>query len=263
MAKFDFTEYENRSSINKGEDKRTKVGYFNSLKNDGDEAVVRFFYTSPAQFELVSVHNIKLGDKWRRISCLRESAYAPITDCPLCEAGEKVTLKFFVKLLEYVRDENGNIVAIPKVWERPMSFATTLKSYFDEYGDISQHVFKIKRHGVANDINTTYDIIYANPNIYKPEIYVPDFAGLDKLDLSRHSYMVKSRDEMLSYLDNGIFPNCDETGIPTKDADATSTYVKPTLSDERPVSNTQATISASGDVEPLQRQRRTFDYNLR
>ena len=100
----------------------------------------------------------------------------------------------------------GRVVATPKVWERPVSFAKTLKSYFDEYGNLSDCVFKIKRRGLKGSLQTTYDVMFANPMIYKPEIYVKDFSGFANLDLAHHSYMNKTFEEMAQFVQTGEFP---------------------------------------------------------
>ena len=198
MAKVNFNDVNTR---NERRNDFTKVGYFNTLKDDGDEAVVRFAYHNVDEFDLITIHTIEMGGKWRKVSCLRNSAQDPIQNCPFCEAGERLATKFYVKLVEYTRDDNGNIVSQAKVWERPLSFAKMLKSYFDEYGDISEYVFKIKRHGAKGSMQTTYDIVLANPNVYKPELYSKDFSAFSTLDLSKHSYYIMSKEEMAEYLD--------------------------------------------------------------
>lgn len=205
MAKFDFNTYEQSKNTGSQTYQKSNVGYFNSLKDDGDEAVVRFAYSSPAEFDLVTVHNVQVGDKWRKVSCLR-NANDPIDTCPLCAKGEKVLYKFYVKLVEYTTNEMGQVVATPKIWERPVSFAKTLKSYFDEYGNLSDCVFKVKRHGIKGSLQTTYDIMFANPMIYKPEIYVKNFDDFKNFDLVHHSYMNKSFEDLTQFVQTGEFP---------------------------------------------------------
>lgn len=211
MAKFGYDVYTNAQT--QSNENRSKVGYF-KLVNDGDEAIVRFIYSNASQFDLETVHKVKIGDQFRRVACLR-GPLEPIDNCPLCKANVKTERKFYVKLVEYipVKDNAGNIVgiqAVPKVWERPASgkndFVKVVKAYLDEYGDLTQMVFKIKRFGVAGSLQTTYEVIPANQQMYPENIYVKDFSGFNDLDLAHHSFMSKNANELNEFLRTGKFP---------------------------------------------------------
>ena len=193
-----------------------KVGYF-KLENDGDSALVRFAYKDKSEFEIATVHVV---EGYRRVVCLRD-AKDPVDKCPLCAAGEKLFSKFYVKLIEYTKDAEGNVVVTPKVWERPSSFARTLDSLCEEYGaDLCDHVFKVKRKGAKNDTGTTYDVMYANPELYKESIgYVKDFSAFNNFDLSKHSYYVKSFEEIAEYCETGKFPAVVKTVEESKNLD--------------------------------------------
>ena len=211
MAKFGYDVYTNAQT--QSNENRSKVGYF-KLVNDGDEAIVRFVYSNASQFDLETVHKVKIGDQFRRVACLR-GPLEPIDNCPLCKANIKTERKFYVKLVEYVpvKDNVGNIVgiqAVPKVWERPASgkndFVKIIKAYLDEYGDLTQMVFKVKRFGVAGSLQTTYEVIPANQQMYPENIYVKDFSGFADLDLAHHSFMSKNANELNEFLRTGKFP---------------------------------------------------------
>ena len=59
---------------------------FFTLANDGDEAIVRFMYDDVSQFNIMTVHSIQVGGKWRKVNCIREPQES--TDiCPLCASG--------------------------------------------------------------------------------------------------------------------------------------------------------------------------------
>ena len=196
-----------------------KVGYF-SLKNDGDTAVVRFAYKDKSEFEIATVHTVEIDGRYKRVVCLRD-AKDPIEKCPLCDAGEKLYSKFYVKLIEYTKDEEGKVVATPKVWERPAGFAQVLDSLCTEYGgSLSEHVFKIKRRGAKGDMQTTYDVMYANPELYKESVgYVKDFSAFENFDLSKHSYYIKSFAELEEFLETGKFPDTVKTVTEEDDKD--------------------------------------------
>lgn len=208
-----------------------KVGYF-KLENDGDSTLVRFAYKNKSEFQIATVHVV---EKFKRVVCLRD-AKEPIEKCPLCEAGEKVYSKFYVKLIEYTKDENGNVIATPKIWERPSGFARTLDSLCEEYGaDLCDHVFKIKRRGAKGDMKTEYDVMYANPELYKESVgYVKDFSAFDNFDLSKHSYYVKSFEEIAEYCETGKFPEVVKSVSPVEEGEESKNLdrVFPTKADE-------------------------------
>ena len=171
---------------------------FFSLKNDGDEAVVRFAYSSPSEFDLMTVHSVSEGNRFLRVNCPR-TPHDPLHMCPLCEAGVQLQNKFFIKLIEYVRDENGAIRAVPRIWERTARYATEIGNLLNEYGDLRKCVFKIKRSGAKGSVNTVYNILYGNPSIYKPEIYIEDFSAFDGYNLIGTTVLEKSYNELCEY----------------------------------------------------------------
>jgi hypothetical protein len=227
MANISFADYENKKSNNNTSNKEYKVGYF-SLKDDGDDAVVRFAYSSVQEFNIVTVHVVKTTGKdgkelYKRVSCLRE-AHEPMAKCPLCLSGNKVVDKFYVKLIEYVKDDSGNIVPKARVWERPAKFARELKSFMDEYGDLTNFVFKVKRRGTRGSTDTTYDIIPVRQEIYKPEIYVKDFTDFEGFKMAGSFYLVKTADELNTFLKTGEFPRTEAI------VEKTGSYSRPAVS---------------------------------
>jgi hypothetical protein len=213
MANFSYADYAEKLH-NSNEDREFKVGFFN-LRDDGDTAVVRFAYNSVEEFTFATVHSVKLTNKegkesYRRISCLR-GINDPIEKCPLCLKGIKIEYKFFVKLIEYIKTEDGQIIPKAKVWERPAKFALKLKPFFDEYGNLTNYIFKIKRRGVRGSLKTDYDIIPAatmadGSSIYSSDIYAKDFSDFNEFKTAGSSYLIKTADEMRTYLNTGHFP---------------------------------------------------------
>lgn len=149
-----------------------KVGYF-SLKGNGQEAIVRFMIDSPDDFDIVGVHRVQVGDKLRAVNCIGDRQN-PADTCPLCASGNGRQYKFYIHLIEYVREDNGQIVGIPKVWERSSSYINKFSNLINEYGPLSDVVFKVKRNGEAGSKDTTYDILMANPNVYRGDLYPKD-----------------------------------------------------------------------------------------
>lgn len=182
---------ERREAFNNG----PHVGYF-SLKNDGDEAVVRFCYSNPDEFDIVTTHQINADGKFRRVNCLRESLNSSVDSCPLCKAGNPVQNRFYIKMIEYVRNDNGEIEAKARIWERPASYVQVMSNLFTEYGDIAECVFKVKRSGKAGDLKTTYSIMLANPTVYNASLYPKVDNAFEGYNIIGNAVLDKNFDEL-------------------------------------------------------------------
>ena len=178
---------------------------FFSLVNDGDEAVVRIMHDSTDDFNIFTVHNITVGGKQRKINCIREPHES--TDvCPLCKSGVSSRNVFFINMLQYYKNEAGEIEYKPVVWERSMAYASRLKSLIDEYGPLSDCMFKIKRNGAKGSMQTTYDIFYCNPKIFRDDIYQKDTEAFADQKLLGTLILDKSFDEISVFQSTGQFP---------------------------------------------------------
>ena len=167
MAKIDYNAWQQYSNIQSSNDNKSKLNFL-QLKNSGDFAIVRFVETGADSYDIGAIHVLGKENKYKRVSCLR-NPYEPLENCPLCENGEKVMMRMYVKLIHYV-DENGEIVEKPSLWERPAGFAKQLNSLIEEYGDLKDCLFKIVRNG--SGLDTTYDVLYA-PNSKYPSANYP------------------------------------------------------------------------------------------
>lgn len=177
MAKFN---YQDLQSTNNGATQRQSVGFF-GLKNHKDEAIVRFAFDSLDELEFVTVHNVSINGRYRKANCIRELSES-VDKCPLCQAGIPLQQRVFVKLLQYDlenRDSNNKPTYSAKVWERSANFAKTLQTFINEYGNLSEYVFKIVRNGAAGDMKTTYDILPCMPQLYPTELYTRDFSAFN------------------------------------------------------------------------------------
>ena len=182
----------------------TLVGFF-SLKDDNDEAVVRFMHDSPESFDMAVVHNVNIGGKYRNVNCLR-NPNDPIEKCPLCASNVKLQTKIFVHLIEYVRSDNGQIVPTPKIWERPSSFANELYSKIMEYGPLSEHLFKVHRSGARGDMKTSYSVNYCIPTTYPESVYPKVPNAFDGFSILNFHVMDKTAEDMNVFLSQGNFP---------------------------------------------------------
>lgn len=239
-----YQNYQRNMSNNNYNNQGTRVSFFN-LRNDGDEAIVRFPYKSNNEFDGKVTHIVQIGKAFKKINCLRGPG-EPLTKCPLCEANERLSTRFFVKLIRYDQTADG-VEMQPCIWDRPYTFANTLNEYIQEYGDLSQMVFKIKRHGSVGDQQTTYDIIPANTAIYKPEIYKIDFSALVNYDLSRFFCLEKTADEMRTFLSTGNFPL---NNTFNRESNATNVAQHTTNATNAFTTTTQSPINAQTPTEP-------------
>lgn len=198
--------YEAFQKVQEEQDSGSGVGFF-SLKNDGDEAIVRIMHDSPEDYDILSVHPIKVGDKYTKVECIDDNVHAD--SCPLCRAeGVKLQYRFFVHMIQYVKDEQGNIVSKPVVWDRSArEMSTKLNALIQEYGPLSDCVFKVRRNGKAGEKTTTYEIMFGNPNIYRSDLYPKDSVVFKGYSASGKQVMIKTADEMRHFLSNGTFPD--------------------------------------------------------
>ena len=208
MAKVSFdTAVSNMNSDSNND--RNSVSFF-SLKNDGDEAIVRIMHDSVEDFDIVTLHPISIDGKYRSANCIREPRDS-MDKCPLCKNGTKIQSKIFIHMIQYVANESGQIEAKPVVWERSISYATKLKNDIDEYGPLSNCIFKIRRNGKAGDMSTTYELLYANPTVYRPELYPKDEKAFEGYSAFGKVVMDKTFDEISEYMSTGQFPQRQNT----------------------------------------------------
>ena len=199
MAQINFNNIQNSDNVS-----NNNVSFF-QLKNDGDEALVRFAHSTVESFELLTTHDISLNGKFRKVNCIR-NPQEPLENCPLCAKGQKISQRIFIHLIQYVQDETGKIIALPKIWDRPITYAYKLKSLIDEYGPLTESVFKIKRRGAAGSRETSYDILFCNPAMYDNSMYVKDFKAFETYKALGSIVLDKTFNDLLTFATTGNFP---------------------------------------------------------
>ena len=220
MAKVSFDVAEQLSS-----QQNDGVGFFN-LKNDGESAIVRILHDSVSDFDLLTVHDIQYNGKYRKLNCVR-TPHDPVGACPACKANLKISTKAFIHLIQYEQDETGNIVAKPKIWERSIAYANTLKDLINTYGPLSNSVFKITRNGKPRDMNTTYSILYCPAEMYPVEKYPLQPELFDNYSVLGSVVLDKTPQEIEMFLTTGTFPESSTAG---GTVNAPETTVQPTYS---------------------------------
>ena len=202
MAQISFNDVHTGNDSN-----QNQVGFFN-LKNDGEEAIVRFMVDSVEDMEILTVHDIHVDGKFRQISCVRDPR-EPIENCPLCARNEKIKQVVFIKMIQYVNGPDGKIEAQPVVWQRSAStYAHRMKGYLDNYGPLSNILCKVIRHGARGDMKTTYDIIpNLNPQNFPPENFPVVTEAFEGYKACGRVVLDKTVDEINTFIATGSFPN--------------------------------------------------------
>lgn len=197
MSQVSFDEFE------RSQDMRTTAGFngdsprvsYFSLKNDGDEAIVRIMHDSTRDFDIVNTHRVTIDGRPRAVGCNRDSR-EDLSKCPLCSAGVPVNKRMYIHLIEYVRDENGKITPMLKVWERAASYAYIIRDYINDYGPLSECLLKIRRQGAAGSRDTSYNITYCRPEVYKNEVYPKVPGAFDNYKAEGNAVLSKTYEEL-------------------------------------------------------------------
>ena len=271
MAQMSYEEFSrmnqnNNSTNTQTNNYRNNVSYF-YLADDGDTAIVRFNIADIDDLKVTSRHSITLNGKRRNVECIR-NFNDPVAACPLCASGSKPSFRVYLELLSY-KIENGKVIYEAAVWDQPARFRETLKSYFMDYGDLRNIIFKITRHGRKGDTNTTYSLIVANPQVYKNEDYVADFSAFDTFDISKSMVLNKGPEELQWYVENGTFLEitASQPSQPQRQVEeaepALHSYRQPLCEEvppTTPIRTTYTTEAKSQDQPPTQRGPRRYTY---
>lgn len=131
-----------------------KFGGLFLLRNDGDSADVVFLYRDINDVLVADTHYIKSADYSGYVHCCGKG-------CPACAKGIRTQTKLFIPLYNIGDDEI-------QFFDRSIRFEPQLtKDVFDRFPNPCDFVFTITRHGVAGDVNTTYEIKVAGKNTLK------------------------------------------------------------------------------------------------
>lgn len=217
MSQFNYQDYQN--VVNKAQNpsnNAVKIGFF-KLK-DGEEALVRINVAKLDDLKFATVHKPVFGKKFEGlgtgftpVSCLNEvGSYSDA--CPFCKAAAeghdvigKAAKVVYVQMLVAYKDASTGAfsAAVPVVWERPAGFSKELASKLRDYGSLAEHVFKVSRLGAGKDTKYSLDYI---PLYDKPETVTTDFSAFNNFDITKHSFWIKSAEDLQYFLDNGTFP---------------------------------------------------------
>lgn len=258
MSSFNYAQYQDaiaKAQTAGGSNSSTKVGFF-KLKDDGDEALVRFNVADlNNDVYFATVHSVQADGRWMKVSCLNLLGQYSNNTCPLCtlaadgtSVGKAIKRTYVPMLVAYRDPATGNFSApIPVIWERPAGFSRELLTMLKDYGDLRQVMFKVTRNGKAGDMKTTYSISYAVPTVFKPELIPMDFSGFNGFKINKHSYWEKSAEDLAYFVQNRSFPEAPKAPMPT-DADAPRYTATPATTGYAPQTTQAATTPVDEDL---------------
>jgi len=217
MSQFNYEDYQ--KVVAKAQNPSTnavKIGFFKL--GDGQEALVRINVSKLDDLKFATVHAPVFGKKFEGLGsgftpvmCLNEvGSYSDA--CPFCKAAAdghdiigKAAKKVYVQMLVSYKDASTGqfSAAVPVVWERPAGFSKELAAKLRDYENLAAHVFKITRIGAGKDTKYSLDYI---PVYDKPEVVSADFSAFSNFDITKHSFWVKTAEELEGYLASGSFP---------------------------------------------------------
>lgn len=207
--------YETLQEIDSEKNNSENSVSFFTLKDDGDEAIVRIMHDSLKDFDIILTHQIEVNGNYRKISCLRDPR-DDIQKCPLCASNEKLQQRMFIHMLQYTAGPDGKVVVSPVIWERSASqYAPKLKNYLEEYGPLSNCVFKIRRNGERGSMNTTYELLPASPSKYNEKNCPIIHDAFKDYSVLGTVVFVKNAQEINYFLQTGDFPK--EENVDKKD----------------------------------------------
>lgn len=165
------------------------------LVNDGDSADVIFLYTSVNDVLVGDMHYIKSAEYSGYVHCAGRG-------CPVCGKGIRVQSKLFVPMYNLTDNEI-------QFWDRSIKFENQLNSdVFSKFPNPSEYVFRITRHGVPNDINTTYEIRVVGKNSQESYDQILNRFGVkmpDHYDTICKEFDVAKLSDLLAKPDNGDY----------------------------------------------------------
>lgn len=131
------------------------------IQNDKESADVVFLYQSYSDMLVADAHYLKSASYSGYVHCCGNG-------CPICAIKKadgtqaiRTQSKIFIPVynINKKNPDNPDETGVIEFWDRTPKFEQQFKQdVFDLYPNPSEYVFKVIRHGVANDINTRYEI---------------------------------------------------------------------------------------------------------
>lgn len=261
MSNFSYSQYQNvveKAKSSEASNSGTKIGFF-KLSEDKEEALVRFNVNSLDSLQFATIHQLGASTKWMKVSCLNPVGSYD-NSCPFCAAvagGDKnigkAAKRVFVQLMVSYKDTATGqwAAAIPVIWERPAGFSRELATMLNDYGALTEKVFKITRNGAKGDVKTTYSVSYI-PLFDNPDTVSNDFSAFTNFNIAKHSYWEKTADEINTFLNTGSFPEVVRNNAATSEIkQPTQTVAQVATTYSTPVQAAPQTFATPVNVPPV------------
>lgn len=270
----------------------TKIGYFGTTKdasgnkvrymtNSGDSALVRINYgNDPNELlgERFGLHpageGVRIqGRPFQKVACLGKDK------CPICAAiangnksfGKATQRVFIPMVISYKLPDGTYTQPEPVVMDAASYMVDILVNTMGDFGPLRDFIFKLTRNGVGTDTRYSLAFIptFNNENI----ITKASLSAFNNFDVSRHSYWVKSAEDMNIFLETGAFPevvrasnNSAEFTASTAPAPAdpfsSSPSVTETVNKSQPIIETVPTFEAHQPAaNPTREVTKDYDFS--
>lgn len=117
------------------------------IEKPGGRAQVVFLYTDEASVDGWAVHRLPGANFYTyTVDCPR-GPKDPIEKCPACQAGEQLSTRVFVRMLDLA---TGKVM----IWDKPASFRKDLAGFMHYFNPLFKQKYEITREG--SGLNTKY-----------------------------------------------------------------------------------------------------------
>lgn len=118
------------------------------IEKDGGRAQVVFLYTNEASVDGWSCHRLPGANFYTyTVDCPR-GPKDPIEKCPACQAGEALSTRVFVRMLDLA---TGKVM----IWDKPASFRKDIAGFMHYFNPLYKQKYEITRTGTG--LNTKYN----------------------------------------------------------------------------------------------------------
>lgn len=118
------------------------------IEKDGGRAQVVFLYTDESSVDGWSCHRLPGANFYTyTVDCPR-GPKDPIEKCPACQAGEQLSTRVFVRMLDLA---SGKVM----IWDKPASFRKDIAGFMHYFNPLYKQKYEITRTGTG--LNTKYN----------------------------------------------------------------------------------------------------------
>lgn len=118
------------------------------IEKDGGRAQVVFLYTDESSIDGWAVHRLPGANFYTyTVDCPR-GPKDPIDKCPACQAGEQLSTRVFVRMLDLA---SGKVM----IWDKPASFRKDIAGFMHYFTPLYKQKYEITRTGTG--LNTKYN----------------------------------------------------------------------------------------------------------